>query len=136
MRYQLERQVGFVLRKTVQRHLVIFTRLMGEDLTPTQFAAMAKLYESGPCSQNRLGRLTAMDAATIKGVTDRLGKRGLIRVEPHATDARLQVVHLTGAGRKLVRAAIPRAVRITDDTLKPLTREERSQLLRLLQKLS
>jgi hypothetical protein len=27
-------------------------------------------------------------------------------------------------------------VRITDDTLKPLTREERGQLLRLLQKLS
>jgi len=30
------------------------------------------LTETGPCSQNLLGRLTAMDVATIKGVIDRL----------------------------------------------------------------
>src|SRR5579871_5825769 len=71
-RYLLENQAGFILRQVNQRHSGIFSRLMGNDLTPTQWAALAKLKEIGPCSQNLLGRLTAMDAATIKGVIDRL----------------------------------------------------------------
>jgi len=52
---------------------------------------LAKLYEVGPCSQNRLGRLTAMDAATIKGVIDRLTKRGFTEVRADLQDARLLI---------------------------------------------
>ena len=70
--YRLDEQVGFVLRQAQQRHTTLFSELMIEDLTPTQWAALAKLAERGPQSQNQLGRLTAMDAATIKGVIERL----------------------------------------------------------------
>jgi hypothetical protein len=68
--YVLDEQVGFALRQAQQRHTTIFAAKMIEDLTPTQWAALAKLRELGDCSQNHLGRLTAMDAATIKGVVD------------------------------------------------------------------
>ena len=47
-------------------HPTLFAAAMSDELTPTQFAALVKLKAEGPCSQNRLGRLTAMDAATIK----------------------------------------------------------------------
>ena len=79
--YVLERQVGFVMRRAVQRHIAIFSSLIPE-LTPTQFAALAKLCELGQASQNELGRLTSMDAATIKGVVDRLRARDLISAAP------------------------------------------------------
>ena len=46
------------------------------EVTTTQFAALAKLAEQGPLSQNQLGRATAMDAATIKGVVGRLVRGG------------------------------------------------------------
>ena len=62
--YILERQVGFILRQVSQRHTSIFAAKIGDDLTPTQWATLAKLLERGPCSQNLLGRQTAMDAAT------------------------------------------------------------------------
>jgi len=75
--YVLEEQIGFILRQVWQRHATIFAREIGINLTPTQWAALAKLTETGPCSQNQLGRLTAMDVATIKGVIDRLTARGL-----------------------------------------------------------
>ena len=75
--YILEEQIGFILRQVWQRHATIFSREIGINLTPTQWAALAKLNETGPCSQNLLGRLTAMDVATIKGVIDRLSARGL-----------------------------------------------------------
>jgi len=71
-RYVLDDQGGFLMRVAMQRHTSIFTSRMIEGLTQTQFAALAKLYEVGPCSQNHLGRLIYLDAATIKGVVDRL----------------------------------------------------------------
>jgi len=76
-RYVLDEQVGFLLRVAMQRHTSIFTSRMIEALTQTQFAALSKLHEVGPCSQNHLGRLIYLDAATIKGVVDRLGRAAL-----------------------------------------------------------
>ena len=66
------------MRVAMQHHTSIFTSRMIEGLTQTQFAALAKLYEVGPCSQNHLGRLIYLDAATIKGVVDRLHLRGFV----------------------------------------------------------
>ena len=86
--YVLDDQVGFVLRQAQQRHTTIFATEMIEDLTPTQWAALAKLRELGACSQNHLGRRTAMDAATIKGVIDRLTARGFTATGPDPRDAR------------------------------------------------
>src|SRR5271168_4253012 len=93
--YVLDEQVGFVLRQVSQRHATIFATRIGNDITPTQWAAMAKLYEAGATSQNQLGRMTAMDVATIKGVVDRLAKRGLIATMADKTDARRRLVALS-----------------------------------------
>ncbi|TIS22875.1 MAG: MarR family transcriptional regulator, partial [Mesorhizobium sp.] len=44
--YHLQDQVGFILRKAHQRHVAIFASHIS-DLTPPQFAALAKLYDIG-----------------------------------------------------------------------------------------
>jgi DNA-binding MarR family transcriptional regulator len=103
--YVLERQVGFILRQVSQRHTAIFAASIGDDLTPTQWATLAKLLERGPCSQNLLGRQTAMDAATIKGVVDRLSNRGMLETRPDPSDARRLVVVLTPAGKEVAERA-------------------------------
>jgi DNA-binding MarR family transcriptional regulator len=133
--YRLDGQVGFVLRQVNQRHTTIFAERMIEGLTPTQWAAMAKLAEKGPLSQNLLGRHTAMDAATIKGVVDRLAARGLVSGEPDPGDARRLVIGLTEDGRRLAERAAPVATAITEETLAHLTAQERKTLLRLLVKM-
>jgi len=133
--YRLDDQVGFVLRQAMQRHTTIFAASMVEELTPTQFAALAKLSEVGPCSQNRLGRLTAMDGATIKGVIDRLTKRGLTETSPDPDDGRLLMVALTDLGRDVAARAIPVGARITEETLAPLNPDEQVLFLKLLAKL-
>jgi DNA-binding MarR family transcriptional regulator len=134
-RYVLDDQVGFLLRVAMQRHTAIFTARMIEGLTQTQFAALAKLYEVGPCSQNQLGRLIFLDAATIKGVVDRLGARGFVTALADPRDRRRRAVALTGRGREVTEAAIAQAAQITAATLLPLTREEQQQIVRLLRKL-
>ena len=77
--YLLDDQVAFILKKANQRHTSIFSNLIPNDLTPTKFFALAKLYELGSLSQNELGRFIAMDAANIKSVINRLKRLNLVR---------------------------------------------------------
>lgn len=132
--YSLDAQVGFVLRRVTQRHLAIFSELI-PGLTTTQFAALAKLGELGPMSQNQLGRVTAMDAATIKGVVDRLVRQGLVATDADPGDRRRRTVSLTGRGAAAFGAAQGAALEVTRRTLAPLSPAERARLLRLLEKL-
>ena len=134
--YRLDEQVGFVLRQAQQRHTTLFSELMIEDLTPTQWAALAKLAERGPQSQNQLGRLTAMDAATIKGVIERLTARGFTQTHADPEDARRLLVELSEAGSAVYERAVGIAAEITDKTLSPLSGEERERLLELLQRIT
>jgi DNA-binding MarR family transcriptional regulator len=131
----LDEQVGFLLRQASQRHTAIFAARMVEDLTPTQWAALARLHDGGPCSQNLLGRLTAMDAATIKGVVERLVARGLAETRADPQDQRRLTIALTEAGHALVDRATPAAREITEATLSPLSGSERRAIVRLLAKL-
>jgi DNA-binding MarR family transcriptional regulator len=135
-RYRLEEQIGFLLRRVTQRHVSIFAEHMDDDITPMRWAVLAKLHEAGPSSQNQLGRSTAMDAATIKGVVDRLTERALIETRPDPHDGRRRVIALTDSGRRLVERSIEAALAITRRTLDPLTHAERTVLLALLRKLA
>ena len=134
--YILDDQVGFMLRQAQQRHTNIFASLMIDELTPTQWAVIAKLRECGPCSQNLLGRHTAMDAATIKGVIDRLTKRGFTATTSDPADGRRLVVALTAAGTAAFARGKPMAERITAATLDPLTPSERAGFVALLRRLA
>ena len=133
--YVLDEQVGFILRQVWQRHSSIFSRDIGTNLTPTQWAALSKLAETGPCSQNQLGRLTAMDVATIKGVIDRLTARGLTETSQDPEDGRRLLVSLTRAGQQLAEKVAPSALAITRETLAPLDAREREMLIALLDRL-
>ena len=105
-------------------------------LTPTQFAALVQLDDAGPCSQNHLGRLTAMDIATIKGVVERLRSRGLVTIEADRQDRRRRSLALSDAGRDLVQQARSHAITITAQTLAPLSADEARQLLALLSRIA
>ena len=134
-RYVLDDQVGFRMRVAMQRHTAIFMSRMIEDLTQTQFAALAKLFEVGPCSQNQLGRLIFLDAATIKGVVDRLRLRGFVTTCNDPNDRRRRAVALTDRGRQVTQAAQVVAAKITAETLAPLSPEEQRTVVTLLRKL-
>lgn len=133
--YQVDQQIGFFLRQANQRHVAIFSSLIGDRLTTTQWAALTKLRQIQPCSQNQLGRETAMDVATIKGVVDRMVKRGFIRTEPDPNDGRRLILSLTEAGQAVIDSNLAAAVEVTEKTLEPLTSGERMMLLELIRKI-
>lgn len=134
--YSLDAQVGYLLRLANQRHAAIFQANVPEGLTPTQFSAMIRLSEHGPLSQNQLGRTAAMDIATIKGVVDRLRRKGYVRSVPSPEDRRRSMVSLTGEGRAIIGQLERRGQMISEETLTPLTASEQRTFLRLLGRLT
>lgn len=133
--YRLDDQIGYVLRRVTQRHLAIFAAAIPE-VTTTQFAVLARLAEIGPQSQNYLGRETAMDAATIKGVVDRLAKLGLVATSADPADRRRLTVSLTAAGERLFADRVPTALSVSAETVSPLSAEEARLLKDLLLRLT
>ena len=133
--YLLDDQIGYVLRRVTQRHLALFSDLI-PGITTTQFAVLARLDQLGPQSQNQLGRETAMDAATIKGVVGRLARLGLVATAADPGDRRRLTVSMTPAGQALLRDHIDRALAVSDRTLAPLSPAEAEQLLALLNRLT
>ena len=135
--YVLERQAGHLLRRAHQRHSAIFQENIGdEQLTPLQFAALVKLRDLGEVSQNQLGRLTAMDAATMQGVIKRLAVRDLILRRPDPDDRRRLILSLGPQGRELINRLLSNGSRITDKTLDPLSAAEQKTFTQLLTKLA
>jgi MarR family transcriptional regulator, lower aerobic nicotinate degradation pathway regulator len=133
--YRLDDQAGFLMRVAMQRHTAIFMLHMIEGLTQPQFAALAKLLEVGPCSQNQLGRLIYLDGATIKGVIDRLIARRFVAMDKDPGDKRRRAIALSESGRRVAEAAVVVAREITAATLEPLRVEEQRSVVRLLRKL-
>ncbi len=90
--YRLEQQVGYILRQALAAPCSRSSPRAFRSSSPRRSSRPRwRLLEVGPCSQNQLGRLTAMDAATIKGVTDRLIQRGF--VEANARSGRWTAAH-------------------------------------------
>jgi DNA-binding MarR family transcriptional regulator len=134
--YRVEDQVGHLLRRAHQRASAIFQAHIGApDLTPTQFAALVKLRDEGSTSQNQLGRLTAMDRATILGVIRRLDARGLIARTADRRDRRRTLLSLTPRGRQLIARLAPNGFTVSARILAPLTEAERRTFLALLRRL-
>ncbi len=137
VKYKLEDQVGHLMRRANQRHASIFFEgLNDQQLTPMQFAVLVKIGDEEEVSQNRLGRLAAMDPATVQGVVRRLKERALIDARPDPDDGRRSLWRLSETGEALVAATVSIAEQITEKTLEPLSKNERSNFLALLRKLA
>ena len=133
--YDLDEQVGYILRLASQRHAGIFQNIISKDLTPTQFSVLIRLDEKGDLSQNLLGRLAALDTATTKGVVDRLRAKALIQSRPDTSDKRRAIISLTDEGQSIISSLKKDGLAITDKTLGSLKANEKLKLLKLLKKI-
>ncbi len=139
--FDVEQHVGFLLRRAHQRHAAIFQSCMAEgtgedELTPPQFAALVQVVAHGKVTQNQLGRLAAMDPATIQGVVRRLAARGLVARALDPMDRRTAVLTPTEAGAALAGRLVSCARRVAEAALSPLNAAERRTLLALLARMS
>lgn len=135
--YRLDASAGHMLRRAHQRYQSLFQEhANGLGLTGPQFATLLRLSEMGRATQNHLGRLAAMDSATVQGVVRRLLARGLVHSTADPQDRRSRVLTITAEGAALLRAAQAAGRRANEAALAPLTPAEGRQLLALLKRVA
>lgn len=82
-----------------------------------------------------LGRFQDVKKNTISALLKSLEESGLIERAPHPTDGRASLVHITPAGRELVRSTAPLRFQFMTQITSSLSSAEQDDLVRLLTKL-
>jgi DNA-binding MarR family transcriptional regulator len=134
--FGLDEDIAHLIRRAHQRASATFMSLLAtHNLTPAQYFALSRLREKGEVSQNLLGRMSAMDPATIQGVVKRLGDRGLVVRVPDPTDRRRMILSLTEQGLDLIDSLRSGIDELSGKILAPLNDAEQDQLRVLLKRI-
>jgi MarR family transcriptional regulator, lower aerobic nicotinate degradation pathway regulator len=107
----------------------------GTGLRSYHYRLLAALEESGPTSQANLWRNTSVDRSDVVNVLTELERRDLVQRTVDPTNRRRNIVTITPAGRKQLRALDDVLDAVQERVLEPLTPTERRQLTKLLRKL-
>ena len=86
----------------------------------------------GPMSQRALGRRLRIDKSPMVGVLDDLERLGLAERRRRPSDRRIQAIHLTPKGRRVLAGGVPLADAENQRTFAGLDDNERAQLQALL----
>jgi DNA-binding MarR family transcriptional regulator len=127
------RSVAFMLSSlgyAVSRRFHEVLRPLG--LEPGEFALLRAVAASNGEAQNALAERLHISPSWMVAVVDDLEKRGLLERKPHARDRRVRNLHLTSAGKKLLRQAERQAEQFDRQVGEELGEAELQHLLDLL----
>ncbi|GGX70834.1 MarR family winged helix-turn-helix transcriptional regulator [Streptomyces anandii] len=95
--------------ETIQREMTIFARRarasagrMHPELSLVSYTLLGHLEESGGCRATDLAAHYALDKSTVSRQVAALERAALIERRVDPDDHRVQVLHLTGAGRRIL----------------------------------
>lgn len=103
-------------------------------LTESQFGVLDALYHLGPMPQKDLSVKTLKTGGNVTMVVDNLEKSGLVQRRRDCPDRRLISVHLTPAGRRLIKRLMPGHARLIAREMGDLTPRELDTLAALCKK--
>ena len=133
----LDELLGYSLRRAQVTMFVAFHEATrGMNITPPRFTALVIIGANAGLSQTVLGKVLGIARSGAMVMTDFLEKRGLIERRRPPGDARSWGLHLTRRGQQLVDRMKARVLDHDYRYSRKLSREERQEMLRLLEKLA
>ncbi len=127
---------GFLLARVGAESRRRFTQtLVGLNLRHSEFAVLITMAGRGATSQADLGDLVGIDPRNLVAVIDGLEAAGLLERTTDPDDRRRHAVRLTRAGSAKLQRLKRLGAELEDEFLRPLTRQDRTRLHRLLLKL-
>ena len=130
------RIAGYLVRRAYQAHDAIFAReTAGFDITSPQHAALLAIAAAPGIELTPLGELIGYDGATLAGLVTRLKAKKLIRRSVGKHDRRTRQLFLTSHGAALLEHVSPRAARVHDQLLAPLSSAERTVWIDMMQRI-
>ena len=118
------------LKKTFARHLGPL------ELKAVEFSILVLVASNPQVNQRQLGEALDVSAPNMAITLDRMAERGCIERVRATHDRRAQLIHLTPAGRDLVKRAEKIAATMENESLAVLSAAERALLIELLLKVA
>jgi DNA-binding MarR family transcriptional regulator len=129
-------QLEFLLAEVVRLQLRVYNgRFRATGLHQSQVAALIHLDRVEALSQTELAERLGMQKAATGTLIDGLEGKGLAERTRGRDDRRLQLVSITDAGRRIVAEVDEMAEELGLALRQGVSREERAQLVSILQRL-
>lgn len=128
----IQEMPGHYIRRLQQIAVAVFlqeTEILG--ITPIQYAALHSLKAAPGLDQRSLAGMIGLDTSTLAGVIDRLEARGLVLRSNSSADRRVRLLSLTKEGEAMLNTLEPLVQRAQEQILKPLSKAERKEFMRL-----
>ena len=133
----LDDLLGYTLRRAQLAMFASFDEATrGKHLTPPRFTALVVIGANPGLSQTVLGRVLGIARSGAMLMTDLLEERGLVERRRRPNDGRAWGLHLTRRGEQFVGTMKRRVLELDFKKARLLTRTERRELQRLLEKLA
>lgn len=110
--------------------------LLEHDLSEQQWRVLRVLDEAGPLEPTELGERCVVLTPSLTRILAHLDRRAMIRREPHPTDKRKQIIHLTDTGAEVIAQIAPRARVVYQELEETFGRPQMNNLLNKLSKLA
>jgi DNA-binding MarR family transcriptional regulator len=130
MRTITQADLAVRLRLTIARTARRLRQEAGEELSPSQTAALATIDRHGPLTPSELATRERIQRPTVTRVVARLEEAGLVQRTRDPQDGRSSLVALSPAGRELLARGRTRKDAYLARRLRELDAEERATLQR------
>ncbi|MET7752845.1 MarR family transcriptional regulator [Micromonospora sp. NPDC005367] len=91
----------FAFAVTVEHYMQ--AGIAARGLTRARATVIWQLHRHGPTTQQQLARAIGVTARNVTALVDGLQDSGFVRREPHPSDRRAFLVHLTDTGRQVTK---------------------------------
>jgi DNA-binding MarR family transcriptional regulator len=128
----LYEQAGHLFRRAQQIAVALFYEVVGEELTPIQYAILLMVQEHPGIDQKALAGLVALDSSTTWQTALRLETKGMLRRDLHISGRRYRRLSLTPEGLAVLKK-VGRKIRKADEEMfSSFEPAERDQFLQML----
>jgi len=127
---------GHLARRLQQAHHLLWNVMVSEEITSPQFAVLNAVVAEPGLDQRTVGQRVGLDRSTVAEVVSRLGRRGLLDKVRDPDDGRRFVLRLTDDGLRVHRRLTVRTARMNQVFLAPLSGEEQTLFLGLIQRVA
>jgi DNA-binding MarR family transcriptional regulator len=128
----LAAEPGHLIRRAHQRAVAVFAEHHGRQVTPVQFAVLRAVHDEPGLDQVTLAERVALDTSTTADIATRLEAKGWLHRE--LLPRRQRSLRLSDEGRAVLADMLPRVNAMYAELLAPLNEAERTEFLRLLQR--
>ena len=129
--------IGYMLRRA---HIAVFQEAFRTfaqvGIRPAQFSVLTVIAHNPGRTQSQVAAALGIKRTNFVALLDSLERRGLAERRPAPTDRRSHALHLTAAGKAIVRRLNQMVDRLESRMVAQIGKDGRVQLLQLLSRLS